>query len=219
MSAFSKILNSMSKSEHMALLKKLFYIAMNRTQRDEDEAKDLVSQTLERGLIKQEQFSGDNIDKWLVKLLKNIHLDNLKKGMVLARSKEEQKIIKNKLEVIKTELNLALDDNDLNQIKKLKEDKKELELKVKQKIKVVQRETEKTPELELHGNQILALVERDSSRCLGRLTELENDIIALRQQDYDYNQISIDLEITSANARVMFLRAKEKYIECMERAA
>jgi DNA-directed RNA polymerase specialized sigma24 family protein len=90
---------------------------------------------------------------------------------------------------------------------------------VKQKIKVVQRETEKTPELELHGNQILALVERDSSRCLGRLTELENDIIALRQQDYDYNQISIDLEITSANARVMFLRAKEKYIECMERAA
>ena len=116
MSAFSKILHSMSKSDHEALLKKLFYIAKNRTQGDEDEAKDLVSQTLERGLIKQEQFSGDNIDKWLVKLLKNIHLDNLKEGKVLERSKEERKIIKKKLEVIETELNLAADVNDLNQI-------------------------------------------------------------------------------------------------------
>lgn len=219
MSAFSNILNSMSKLEHKALLKKLFSIAMNRTQGDEDEAKDLVSQTLERGLIKQEQFTGTNIDKWLVKILKNIHLDNLKQGMVLERSKEERKIIKKKLEAIETDLNLAEDNNDLNQIKKLKKDKKELEIKVNQRIKAVERETEKTPEFENHGNQIAALVERDSSRCLGRLSELENDIIALRQQGYDYNQISLDLEITSANARVLLLRAKEKYIECMELAA
>ena len=219
MSVFSTILNSMSDSEHQALIKKLFYIAINRTHGDEDQAKDLVSQTLERGLIKQEQFSGDNIDKWLVKLLKNIHLDNLKEGKKLERSKEERKIIKKKLEVIETELNLAGDSKDLNQIKKLKEDKKELETKVQQKIKVMERETEKTSELELPGNQISALVERDSSRCLGRLSELENDIIALRQQDYDYIEISLELEITSVNARVILLRAKEKYINCMEGAA
>jgi len=226
MSAFSEILNSMQEKDNgrplKELLKKLTRIAMNRTKNhftpmgDHDMANDIVSRTLEKALEKQHQFSGDKIDAWLVDILKKTHLDIIKKGMIKERSKEERKIFKKRLADVEIELILAEDKNNIKEIEKLKEEKKELERKEKKKVKGVQRETENTPESGLQGEEITALLERDSSKCLGELSNAENDILALRQLDYDFNEISLDLGITSVNARVINLRAKEKYINCME---
>ena len=195
MSAFSTILHSMSKSEHKALLKKLFIISMNRTKNninpvgDHDLSNDIVSQTLIKGLEKQDQFSGDNICKWLVTILKTTHIDITRKGTF-------------QVQETYTDFN-----------NKIKDEPK------KTRIKREHRVLDDIAEPSLEGDQMMSLYERDASECLGRLSTLENDIIRFRQQDYDYNQISLDLEITSANARVTLLRAKEKYMECMEGTA
>ena len=57
---------------------KLINIAMSKTFNKND-AEDLVQQTYLKALEKKHQFSGDNIDPWVVTILKNTYKDSKKK--------------------------------------------------------------------------------------------------------------------------------------------
>ena len=56
---------------------KLTNIAMSKTFNEFD-SDDLVQQTYLKALEKQDQFKGGLIDKWVVTILKNLHIDNFK---------------------------------------------------------------------------------------------------------------------------------------------
>ena len=72
----------MSTFENMlfsdSLKTKMINIAMSKTFNTFD-AEDLVQQTYLKALEKQDQFSGEVIDPWVITILKNLFIDNTRK--------------------------------------------------------------------------------------------------------------------------------------------
>ncbi len=73
MSTFEKMLYS----EKLNI--KLFNIAMSKTF-NVDDSEDLVQETYLKALERQDQFSGSNIDPWVITILKNLFIDTKRKG-------------------------------------------------------------------------------------------------------------------------------------------
>ena len=142
---------SMLFSESLKI--KMINLAMSKTFNKFD-AEDLVQQTYLKALEKQNQFSGENIDPWVITILKNLFIDSRRKR---------------------------------------KED---------------------IPELSSVDESTSVLLERDKDKCLKSLSELEREIIALKQTN-TYEEISRDIEIKSGTLRQMFSKAKEKFMNCM----
>ncbi len=57
---------------------KMMNIAMSKTFHQYD-AEDLVQQTYLKALERQDQFRGDNIDPWVITILKNLFIDSTRK--------------------------------------------------------------------------------------------------------------------------------------------
>ena len=57
---------------------KLINLAMSKTFNKFD-AEDLVQQTYLKALERQDQFKGDNIDPWVITILKNLFIDSIRK--------------------------------------------------------------------------------------------------------------------------------------------
>ena len=57
---------------------KMMNIAMSKTFHQYD-AEDLVQQTYLKALERQDQFEGDNIDPWVITILKNLFIDSTRK--------------------------------------------------------------------------------------------------------------------------------------------
>ena len=72
MSNFESILFSDS------LKMKMINLAMSKTFNKFD-AEDLVQQTYLKALERQDQFRGDNLDPWVITILKNIFIDSTRK--------------------------------------------------------------------------------------------------------------------------------------------
>lgn len=72
----------MSKFESMlfsdSLKMKMINLAMSKTFNKFD-AEDLVQQTYLKALERQDQFKGDNIDPWVITILKNLFIDSTRK--------------------------------------------------------------------------------------------------------------------------------------------
>mgnify|MGYP001238037614 CR=1 FL=1 len=147
---------SMLFSESLKI--KMINLAMSKTFNKFD-AEDLVQQTYLKALEKQNQFTGENIDPWVITILKNLFIDSVRK-------KKEDLLGEN------------------------------------------------IPELSSVDESTSVLLERDKNKCLKSLSELEREIIALKQTN-TYEEISKDVEIKSGTLRQMFFRAKEKFMNCM----
>ena len=61
-----------------SLKMKLINLAMSKTFNKFD-AEDLVQQTYLKALERQDQFKGDNIDPWVITILKNLFIDSIRK--------------------------------------------------------------------------------------------------------------------------------------------
>ena len=61
-----------------SLKMKMINLAMSKTFNKFD-AEDLVQQTYLKALERQDQFKGDNIDPWVIKILKNLFIDSTRK--------------------------------------------------------------------------------------------------------------------------------------------
>ena len=57
---------------------KMINLAMSKTFNKFD-AEDLVQQTYLKALERQDQFKGDNIDPWVITILKNLFIDSIRK--------------------------------------------------------------------------------------------------------------------------------------------
>lgn len=72
----------MSNFENMlfsdSLKIKMMNLAMSKTFNQHD-AEDLVQQTYLKAIERQEQFKGDNIDPWVITILKNLFIDSKRK--------------------------------------------------------------------------------------------------------------------------------------------
>ena len=147
---------SMLFSESLKI--KMINLAMSKTFNKFD-AEDLVQQTYLKALEKQNQFSGENIDPWVITILKNLFIDS--------RRKRKEDLL-----------------------------------------------GEDIPELSSVDESTSVLLERDKDKCLKSLSELEREIIALKQTN-TYEEISRDIEIKSGTLRQMFSKAKEKFMNCM----
>jgi len=137
---------------------KMINLAMSKTFNKFD-AEDLVQQTYLKALERQDQFKGDNIDPWVITILKNLFIDS-------TRKKKEDLL------------------------------------------------GDKTPEITSSDESSSVLLERDRDKCLKGLSDIERDIIALKQTN-SYDEIAIDLDIKSGTLRQVFSRAKEKFMKCM----
>ncbi len=138
---------------------KLMNIAMSRTFNRFD-AEDLVQTTYLKAIEKQDQFSGEKIDPWIVTILKNTFIDSTRKKKP------------------------DLPGDDL-------------------------------PELTEDGDQENTLLERDRDMCFEKLDEVERDVIAMKQT-MSYKEIADFLQIKASSVRVKLLRAKEKFMICMD---
>ena len=147
---------SMLFSESLKI--KMINLAMSKTFNKFD-AEDLVQQTYLKALEKQNQFFGENIDPWVITILKNLFIDS--------RRKRKEDLL-----------------------------------------------GEDIPELSSVDESTSVLLERDKDKCLKSLSELEREIIALKQTN-TYEEISRDIEIKSGTLRQMFSKAKEKFMNCM----
>lgn len=61
-----------------SLKMKMINLAMSKTFNKFD-AEDLVQQTYLKALERQDQFTGDNIDPWVITILKNLFIDSTRK--------------------------------------------------------------------------------------------------------------------------------------------
>lgn len=61
-----------------SLKMKMINLAMSKTFNKFD-AEDLVQQTYLKALERQDQFRGDNLDPWVITILKNIFIDSMRK--------------------------------------------------------------------------------------------------------------------------------------------
>ena len=61
-----------------SLKMKMINLAMSKTFNKFD-AEDLVQQTYLKALERQDQFKGDNIDPWVITILKNLFIDSTRK--------------------------------------------------------------------------------------------------------------------------------------------
>ena len=127
-------------------------LAMSKTFNKFD-AEDLVQQTYLKALEKQNQFSGENIDPWVITILKNLFIDS--------RRKRKEDLL-----------------------------------------------GEDIPELSSVDESTSVLLERDKDKCLKSLSELEREIIALKQTN-TYEEISRDIEIKAEHLDKCFLRQKK----------
>lgn len=73
---------------------KMINIAMSKTFNKFD-AEDLIQQTYLKALENQNQFSGNNIDAWVITILKNNFIDSMRKGTF--RTKQITKDIDNNI--------------------------------------------------------------------------------------------------------------------------
>ena len=90
---------------HKALLsdelqEKMIKMAMVLTKGNKADSKDLIQQTYLKAIEKQYQFKGDNIDKWVIKILHNLFIDTTRKGTFsveeTSRDFDNKKIVKTK---------------------------------------------------------------------------------------------------------------------------
>ena len=70
---------SMLFSESLKI--KMINLAMSKTFNKFD-AEDLVQQTYLKALEKQNQFTGENIDPWVITILKNLFIDSRRKKSI-----------------------------------------------------------------------------------------------------------------------------------------
>ena len=135
---------------------KLMNIAMLRTNKNEAEALDLIQNTYLKALESQDSFKGEEIDGWVVTILKNQFIDNTRKGTFkvkqLSRDFEGKKVV----EEIRVKREHALGvGSDL-------------------------------PEKEIMDESDSLLLERDAQKCLEQLSDKEKELLALKQSSsYD----------------------------------
>ena len=135
---------------------KLMNIAMLRTNKNEAEALDLIQNTYLKALESQDSFKGEEIDGWVVAILKNQFIDNTRKGTFkvkqLSRDFEGKKVV----EEIRVKREHALGvGSDL-------------------------------PEKEIMDESDSLLLERDAQKCLEQLSDKEKELLALKQtSSYD----------------------------------
>ncbi|MDC1491349.1 sigma-70 family RNA polymerase sigma factor [Gammaproteobacteria bacterium] len=63
-----------------SLQSKMINMAMLLTKSNEAFSKDLIQQTYLKAIQNKHQFKGDNIDKWVITILKNLFTDSTRKG-------------------------------------------------------------------------------------------------------------------------------------------
>lgn len=82
------------------LQSKMINMAMLLTKRNEALSKDLIQQTYLKAIQNQHQFNGDNIDKWVITILKNLFTDSTRKGTFTvkqtSRDFDNKKIVETK---------------------------------------------------------------------------------------------------------------------------
>lgn len=74
LSQYEKLLFSES------LKSKMMNLAIALTRGNIEESEDLIQQSYLKALEKKHLFKGDNIDKWVIKILKNLFIDSTRKG-------------------------------------------------------------------------------------------------------------------------------------------
>lgn len=161
---------------------KLTNIAMSKTFNEFD-SDDLVQQTYLKALEKQDQFKGGLIDKWVVTILKNLHIDNTRKGTFL------------------------VDD--------VSTDNKGKRILEQRRIKRLKTYGDNVPDYPILDNSEEVLLERDKEICLEKLSEIEREVISLKQTD-SYAEIANLLDLKQGTIRQIIFRAKEKFMICME---
>ena len=57
-------------------------MAMVLTKGNKADSKDLIQQTY-KAIEKEYQFKGDNIDKWVIKILHNLFIDTTRKALLV----------------------------------------------------------------------------------------------------------------------------------------
>jgi len=175
------------------LRKKLLNMAKAKTINDRqpfDAAKDLLHDTYLKAIERQDQFSGEIIDPWVVRILQNTFIDSTRKGKfsveVISRDSEDN----------------PKRDSSNNPIMEKKRVKAELLL------------GDDAPEASTKDPSHNAMAERDLAECMKELNEIERDVVAM-QQTMSYKEIAVVLDIKAASLRVKLCRAKEKLMICM----
>ena len=83
-----------------SLQSKMINFAMSLTKCNEATSKDLIQQTYLKAMENENQFKGDNIDKWVITILKNLFKDLNKKGTFkveeIIRDSNNKKVVETK---------------------------------------------------------------------------------------------------------------------------
>jgi RNA polymerase sigma factor (sigma-70 family) len=168
------------------LKNKMMRVAMSMTQKNKTASLDLIQNTYLKALEKEAQFAGDNIDPWVITILRNLFIDSTRQGTFTVK-----------------EITKDFEGN-------RKEDKK----KVKREYAygddlpdVIVAEDSETGMIENELNQ-----QRDV--CMKSLSNDEIQVIALHQ-DSSYDEISLMMDMKPGTIRQIKKRGMEKFIVCM----
>lgn len=172
------------------LKKKLMNIAMSKTLYNRFDAEDLLQTTYYSALKNQDQFDGEILDPWIVRILQNAFIDSTRKGKfsvnVVSRDANDQPI----------------------------RDSKNKPVMEKKRVKAEFLAGDDTYEASTHDRSLDVMAERDLAKCMQELNETERDVVAM-QQTMSYKEIEAVLNIKAASLRVKLCRAKEKLMICM----
>ena len=164
---------------------KMINIAKSRTFNEAD-AFDLIQNSYLKAIERKDQFEGDNIDPWVITILKNLFIDSTRSGTFKV-----------------TEITRDFDNKKKEEIKRVKREKlfgddlPELAVLEDSESSMIESEHEQ---------------ERDE--CMKTLSNEEREVIALHQTS-SYDEISKMLNVKSGTLRQMLRRAKEKFMQCM----
>lgn len=168
------------------LKNQMMKVAMSMTNKNKAASLDLIQNTYLKALEKEAQFEGDNIDPWVITILRNLFIDSTRQGTFTVK------------EVTK--------DFEGNK----KEDKKRVKREYAYgddlpDVKVA--EDSETGMIENELNQ-------QRNVCMQSLSSDEIQVIALHQ-DSSYDEISLMMDMKPGSVRQIKKRGMEKFIQCM----
>lgn len=155
LSEYQKILLSDSLQE------KMIKMAMLLTQGNKADSKDLIQQTYLKAIEKEYQFNGDNIDKWVIKILHNLFIDTTRKGTFTVK-----------------ETSRDFDNNEIVETKKIKrvntygDDLPDSTVSDESETLVMERDKDKCLEkLSINERKVVALKQSDSNEEIAEILD------------------------------------------------
>ena len=224
------------KKGRSALVEKLFMFAFfNLTDKDANEAEDLVMETVTKAMEEQGNFDGENIYAWLKQSLKNNWIDNLRKS----KNKNAEKIIgefkgsdvngidseftlkeeaKDLLrvrvyinDVFQPQVNYSISGTSLKFSTPPKEDSVIEIIKYKGPTGLESLESE-----HVEGDQEASIIKDDLERCLEELKEIEREIVGMLSKGFGYKEICEDIGYKEGHLRVVAHRSRKQLADCLE---